>query len=101
MLLVPRSSKDSPKEIENVVTAKHHAIEQGNPRNHNLLLCSSVICLRAHELDLANFGDTPGIGREFCHGHLLVINTDKVPGLESTIAGPCHCDWGFGVREVE
>lgn len=101
MLFVTRPSDNSPKEIENVITAKNHAIEQGNSRNHNLLLCGSVICLGPDELDLANFGDTPAIGSEFCHGHLLLIHTDKIPGLEPGIAGPCQCDWRFGIGEIE
>lgn len=101
MLFAARACKDSAEEIEDAITPNEHAIEKRDTRNYDLLLRCSIVFLRTIELDFANIGDTPGIAGEFSHGILLFIDTDKVPSLETSLAGPGHCDRRVGIRKVK
>ena len=101
MLLMPRPRKDSSKEIENIGGAKHHCVKQREPNHKNLLLSSLAMRLGAIELNLTNLTNSPRISRKPSNRHLLIINTDEIPCLESIVASPGHGDWSIGIGEVE
>lgn len=98
--------KDGTNEGQDTTSTKYHTVSQRQARNNDLVPCSRRSGFGSQELNLADFLHVPQAGGEFGHGHLLFVQTDEVPGLETAAAGPCHGSQrrvgrgGEGTREV-
>ena len=106
LLVVGRVTSKSTCQPRQTGSAQGGTVGQGGAGHDNLLPEGLTVCHGPRELDGGNMFHPPDIGRELGEGHLLFVDTHKVPVLEATFADPVESDGqtvgreGYGAERV-